>query len=193
MAGINRKAIGRPANQQHLFRGVAPQLLHQACGQGMVMILPARLHMGVILIQAEVNVAALGLIIPGRVPIPKFSGPRLKRHSIHRHTEEGPPHWHRTDSHLRIQRHPKRILLRRDRVWIPTVGKGAGGMIGYPVGFNDAPAAFLPDTDLRSFQGGRHEGNAGYRKNEAGTCLHASFKQPGRLQVTDLYPGLTKM
>ena len=61
---VNGKAIRCPPQQEHLIRFFTAQLLHQATRQAMIMIGPVRLHMRLILIQPQIDLAAFGFSHP---------------------------------------------------------------------------------------------------------------------------------
>lgn len=154
LVGIDRKAVGGPTQMSH-FGAIITQFANQTCWQSMIMIDASRLDMSVVLIKPQINLAALRIVIPRAVTIPKLSRPSLKRHPVHRHPKQGMKRWDGFLLELRIQSHLKLIFLRGNRMRVPLIWKLPRFMIRHAVGLNDALAIFFSDADTRCLQGKR--------------------------------------
>lgn len=132
----------------------------------MIMINTTGLHMRLILIQPKVDLAALRLIIPGAITVPKLRCPSLKGHAIHRHAKHGMKRGRRCFLRLRIQRHTELILLSRDCMWISLIGKLPNFVIRQAIGLNDALAILLCNADLRCLKRGSNDGNTSHREDK---------------------------
>lgn len=89
-AGIDRETIGSPTEEEHFPGFHTAKLSDETSGKTMIMIGAIGLHMGLIAIQTEIDLATLGFSHPAGagIALPEFGCPWFKRHSVHRHAEK---------------------------------------------------------------------------------------------------------
>src|SRR5262249_37019238 len=74
------------AHEKHLVR-IAAQVFHQANWQAVVMICASGLHVGVVLIESEVDEAGFGFVIPLGLTVPKLARAGFERNTVQGHAE----------------------------------------------------------------------------------------------------------
>src|SRR5262245_23930305 len=114
----------------------------------MIMVGSVGLHMGVILVETEIDEARFCLVIPAAIPIPKLSGGRIKRDAIQRDAKNAALNRRRYADGSRLGPHPEFVCLGADPVGIVAPGELAHGMVRQAVGADDSLAAFHRDRYL---------------------------------------------
>jgi len=117
----------------------AIQPLDQPGRQAVIVIRAGGLDMGVIFVEAEIDEAGFGFVVPSRarIVIPEFSGAGVEGDAIQSDAEKGMSDWCGIRSDFRVGGQMKGVVLGRDGVWISGSWKVAGLMIGPTVGAND--------------------------------------------------------
>lgn len=133
IGGVDRVAICGPANQRRAFDIRRAEGLENASWPAMVVILPIGLHMGVVIIQPQIDRPAQGLILPAAigVTVPPLCRQRVDlgggardpeipdQREIHRLGQAG-----RRDGHLQHR------VMSGDAVGVARVREGADQMVG---------------------------------------------------------------
>src|SRR5882672_10508669 len=104
------------------------------------MIGTGRLHMGVVLVEAEIDEARLGFVIPFALAVPEFARAWLERHTIQRDAEPRAATLAWRGIGLRLERDAKRVALRGDGVGVAAIRELSRRVIGQAVRAKDAIA-----------------------------------------------------
>jgi hypothetical protein len=146
---------------------IAAEPLDEAGRQAVVVIRAGRLHVRVVLVEAEVDEAGLRLVIPLAVALPELRGARLERHAIDRHAEERAIGRRRPRGDAWRERAAEDIVLRADRVRVAAARKIAGLVIGDAVRADGAEAVAL-DRDGAWIGQRRERGDGDEGEKQAG-------------------------
>src|SRR5437660_1288778 len=101
LVSVNRKPIRRISDQQHLF-AIASESLDQPGGQAMIMVSARGLNVRIILVEAQIDEAGFGFVIPFTVAVPELRRARLKGNPIQCHPKPCAPSRSRLCGHLRV-------------------------------------------------------------------------------------------
>ena len=108
--------------------------------QAVVMVDAGGLDVAVVFVQAQVNKAGFGFVIPAgtRIAIPKFSGARVEGNAIQGDAEKGMAGGSGVRGNFGVSRQMKVVVLSGDGVWIAGSRKVARLMVRETVGANNA-------------------------------------------------------